>query len=374
MYTIVVKEEKIREYQALLEKILKYNTDSSKSKLSHRRAKEDSDEGKDKLYDIFWSSQFKFWSGFDHNKPKKRNRYWNIFGLLNPSDNKNLSITVEICIPKKDEEKRIAGLFIIDRNTNDIAIVHRGRLSGKSMNYFWTNYNRKTIDLIDGTKVALIGVIPKDELQYLDFQKNVRDFLIEINRIKNIENEIDISHTANVITDNKQKDEAKVLPSKAILIKGKKPEQLLVNINEAFSKILPVTVKFIGNTLKEKSNNWKGYATKDLSDIAITNLHLEGSIDDFIMNLDILTSFHILKNNWNILFMSKFPKNSRKDMLDYIHRLITIRNNIKAHDTMNVTEQYNKDRFDHDLGTMIFFIDHIDKNISDELRKMKNNP
>jgi hypothetical protein len=137
---------------------------------------------------------------------------------------------------------------------------------------------------------------------------------------------------------------------------------------------LPIVVNFIGETLKEKSNNWKDYVKNNLSDIAINNLHLEGSIEDFIKNLDILTSFHIIKNNWNGLFMNKFQKHLRKDILDYVHRLITIRNNIKAHDTMNVTEQYHKERFDHDLGTMIFFADHIDKDIADELRKMKKNP
>jgi len=166
-------------------------------------------------------------------------------------------------------------------------------------------------------------------------------------------------------------ENSEIIKNPDILIKQAKPEQLLENIRKAFSKILPVVTNFIGNTLKEKSNNWKNYTIKNLSDITKNSLHLEGSIENFIKNLDILASFHIIINNWNEIFMNKFEKNSRKDILDYIHRLITIRNNIKAHDTMNVTEQYNKDRFDHDFGTMIFFIDHIDKNLAEELREMK---
>ena len=199
MYIVVEKEEEIREYQALLEKILRYQIDPLKRKISHPRTKEDFDKNKEKLYNIFWSPQFEFWSAFDHNKPRKKNRYWNIFGLKNPLKHENLTITVEICIPIKGEDKSIAGLFVIDKKMNNIAIVSRGKLSRKSMEYFWANYNGKTIDLIDGTKVALIGLLPKDESQYLDFQKNVRDFIIEINRIKNISDRDIASHTDTLL-------------------------------------------------------------------------------------------------------------------------------------------------------------------------------
>jgi len=201
---------------------------------------------------------------------------------------------------------------------------------------------------------------------------NTRAGISHMNTMKNYyDRVIFLSENSELINNPSVNNSVK--KQKAILTKSKKPEQLLVKINEAFSKMLPIVVQFIGNTLKEKRNNWKKYATNNLSDITITNLHLEGSIEDFIMNLDILTSFHVIKNNWKTLFISKFPKNLRKDIFDYLYRLITIRNNIKAHDTMNVTEQYNKDRFDHDIGTMIFFIDHINKDIADKLRKMKNN-
>ena len=211
MYTIIEKEGEIRDYQTLLEKILKYQNAPIKRKISHPRTKEDFDKNKDKLYDIFWSSQFEFWSAFDHNKPKKKNRYWNIFGLKDPNNNKSLIITVEICIPIKGEDKSIAGLFVIDKKTNNIAIVRRGKLSRKPMKYFWANYNGKTIDLIDGTKVALIGLLPKDESQYLNFQKNVRDFIIEIDRIKNI---VDDSAASTVIKKNNKVNKSKAIPIK----------------------------------------------------------------------------------------------------------------------------------------------------------------
>jgi len=471
LYQIIVDNEEIKKAQAKFEDILKYKIIPLKRKLSHPRTKEDFEEKKDNLFDIYWSSQFEFWSAFDHNKPRNKNRYWNCFGLKNPLNNESLTITIEICIPKKGEIKNIAGLFIIDNKTKDIAIVSRGKLSRKKMKVFWDNYKGETINLIDGTKVALIGILPTNENKIIDFHGKLKDFLLEVKRIKSIGIEdsvdlfeekqvlkpiwleclrelfeeaekrndkeitisvLDLQHYAqnkniknvkltnrprsifyamrsrevleeddiiinntdssttftikyklprkkiiekqNLIYNNTRISKTIINKPKAILIKSKKPEQLLVNINEAFSKILPYVVNFIGTALKEDSNNWVKYAKKDLSDMAVTNLHLEGSIDDFIMNLDILTSFHIIINNWDDMFMKKIPKSSRKDFLDYTHRLKTIRNNIKAHDTMNLTEQYNKDRFDHDIGTMILFIDHIDKNIAEELRKMKNNP
>lgn len=142
-------------------------------------------------------------------------------------------------------------------------------------------------------------------------------------------------------------------------------------INKAFRSILPTLVNFVGNSLKEKDNlNWKSYAKYKLSETTLSNLHLNGSYENFINNLDFLACLNIIKNNWNEIFKFKLSKNS----LNFVHELITARTDIKAHETIEVIKSFDNDQFERLLNTMILLIDQIDKDITKELRKMKNNP
>lgn len=56
------------------------------------------------------------------------NRYWNAFGLIN--SNRSSDIIVEINIPLRSINRNVAGMYARDPQTNDIYLLHRGRVGG----------------------------------------------------------------------------------------------------------------------------------------------------------------------------------------------------------------------------------------------------
>jgi hypothetical protein len=100
--------------------------------------------------DVFWSSEFKYWSVFEKNVVN--DRYWICFGQENPTKAKSLTITVEINPPKKGINRRCAGLFVRDMEGKTY-IAHSGRIGGGrkgvgkkgfrqfASNHLWTDVN-----------------------------------------------------------------------------------------------------------------------------------------------------------------------------------------------------------------------------------------
>jgi len=116
----------------------------------------------------------------------------NSFGLVNQVE-KSKQI-VQICFSL--EGSRAEGIFIKNRKTEEIVIAHKGRLN-KIGNIVSNNIYKGKKILIEGKEFAFISELPNDESQYLDFQRKVRDFIVEVDRIKII------YKTGSVITDNK---------------------------------------------------------------------------------------------------------------------------------------------------------------------------
>jgi len=365
-YDIVIKRDEISNLQIKFNDILKYETETIKNCNFGF-------QGGNHNADLFWSSRNNFWYASTDNKDNTR--YLNYFGLEKPIRNVAEQIG-QISI--SHEDSKTEGLFIKERNTENVYVAHRG---GFTINSSKTSIKGNIFDgfkysgeciMIAGKNIALIGVLPNDERNNLDFQCKVKDFIVELEIIKKYVRENTNTRDNDILHNDKKHKINQEIKQEAVSKKIEKSEKLLVNINEAFIKILPSVVNFISNAFIKENKNWKKFVSYNLSDTAINNLHLEGTIDDFARNLDILTSFHIIINNWNDIFMEEIARTSRKYFLDYTHHLKTIRNNIQAHITMNVIERYNKERFELDLGTMILFMEQIDKNTANELRDMKN--
>lgn len=131
---------------------------------------------------IYWSDRLGLWF---HSRPIEGSRYWNVFGLadVSPKPDSLLPITCEINPPIEDINKSVQGAFVKDDNER-ILLAHRGRIGGGrpgiGKKLFWEHYIGKKCN-IDSDDIAIIGVIDA-----IDFPKRVSEFVIEINRIKNI--------------------------------------------------------------------------------------------------------------------------------------------------------------------------------------------
>lgn len=115
--------------------------------------------------DVHWSERLGIWT---HSR-KLSNRYWNAFGTMPPSENQRLEITCEANIPLRGTNRRIAGVFLVDQDTEDICIGHSGRIGGGRKNIGRTLFLNRYPGLIreikdkEGMrKVAIIGSLGSD--------------------------------------------------------------------------------------------------------------------------------------------------------------------------------------------------------------------
>ncbi len=134
---------------------------------------------------VLWSDSLCMW--FYSRRLDHHNKYWNAFGFEYPSHIRSLSITCEINIPIEGINRRLGGAFIKDKSDN-IFIIHRGNIGGgrkgigKSL--FRDNYNGEWIDFNDGSRIENAAVVC--ELNSADIVLDVKRFIIEVNRIKNV--------------------------------------------------------------------------------------------------------------------------------------------------------------------------------------------
>jgi hypothetical protein len=192
MYKMIKDKIKIKECQDKFEEIMKDNTEKYNCYINFPK---NEGEQRDRR-NVFWSSKYGYWSAYKTicDDKGEEKRYWNVFGLKEPKDGVNLIITVEINLPINGTSYGI----LAEDDTGKIYIAHRGRTRAKAS--FEDNYKGEWIEVKGCTnKVALIGELPQDndKQQYSVFQKKVRDFIVEIDRIKNIKEEQVIDFNAN---------------------------------------------------------------------------------------------------------------------------------------------------------------------------------
>lgn len=176
---VVEDEAEIRKYQELFSKsIIDLSNEDFMMSVGFPGGQEEAEK-------TYWSDKLNMWiQSFEIEE----SRYWNGFGLKKPEPPKSSNIVCEINFPIKDINRRVAGVFAKDEN-GEVYILHRGKLGGNfGKRDFEEKYNGDWTlvqDRNQETNMVLIGKLNDPNLPY-----NVRDFVLEVNRIKYGDGEI----------------------------------------------------------------------------------------------------------------------------------------------------------------------------------------
>lgn len=132
---------------------------------------------------VFYSPEFDFWFAAYENE----NRYWNAFGVGEPTEGKNTSISVEINFPYEGINRNIGGAFG-HNNKGEVLLLHRGKIGGGRIGVgkqlFFDNLRGDLVTADDDgidTEFFVIGSI-NSKL----FPSQISNFIIEVQRIKNL--------------------------------------------------------------------------------------------------------------------------------------------------------------------------------------------
>jgi len=148
-------------------------------KISYRTEKS---EGGGSRGDVFWSSKMHLWWHWGYaNK-----RYWNCFGTKKPCNGKIVEQFVEINIPFRGTDHKVAGAFA--KKNEKTVLIHSGIIGGGrdgiGKTLFWKKYRGKSITIeIKGKKYkyAMIGEINSPRIKI-----NIRKFVEKVQSIKNL--------------------------------------------------------------------------------------------------------------------------------------------------------------------------------------------
>lgn len=136
---------------------------------------------------LHWSDDVQMWMGYESTEDLYLGRFWTVFGLEQPFPDQNMSIVTEINFPITGIDRRLGGVFVMT-SADRILVGHRGRIGGgrdgigKAL--FWDNHRGRTLWATDGdreTDFAFVG-----ELDSPSFAYQVRNFVAEVERIKNL--------------------------------------------------------------------------------------------------------------------------------------------------------------------------------------------
>jgi len=135
---------------------------------------------------VMWLSGLDIWAyfGLPPNGKSKGKRYWNVFGIGMPK--KMVSIVCEINSPMEGINRRVAGAFARN-DEGDIAVMHRGRINvtrGITKELFRRMCRCKWENVVDAGKNSSLVYI--GNLSSLNLVESIRDFVFEIDRIKNL--------------------------------------------------------------------------------------------------------------------------------------------------------------------------------------------
>lgn len=172
----IIDEKEIRSAQTMFEdNIRKCSTTTIDVKIGYK--------GENVSAKVCWSDRHKMW--WYTNDKITTNRYWNAFGLANnpPKSGEMVDIICEVNIPFKGTDKRIGGTFAKD-DSDKIWIVHNGKIGGGRVGIgkklFWDNYEVGNDDYLDDGR----HVVKICSLDSIDLCNKIRDFVLEIKRIK----------------------------------------------------------------------------------------------------------------------------------------------------------------------------------------------
>jgi hypothetical protein len=175
MYREIGEQTRIEEYQNIFWQSLTNGAERAALHFSFRFT------GRRPESDNFWSPGLGLCMGTRRAGKASKLRYWNAFGLqpVRPAPGKGIPVTVEINFPLAEIDRRIAGIFLEDRD-GKIFVAHRGNITcGRTINIFAAGYRGPSIIIPGQGRAALVG-----ELRSSEFPQRVRDFVREIDRIK----------------------------------------------------------------------------------------------------------------------------------------------------------------------------------------------
>lgn len=134
---------------------------------------------------VAWSEELNMWMCFN----SVGTHYWNAFGVNKPKPDANMSITCEINSPFAGIDRRIGGVFVRDSETNQLFLMHRGRIGGSKkgigkalfQSMYSGEWQSDVLDGVRGTKevasrLALIAAFdsPRFALQVSQFVHGIR--------------------------------------------------------------------------------------------------------------------------------------------------------------------------------------------------------
>jgi hypothetical protein len=127
---------------------------------------------------VHWLPAADLWVAF---ADVEANRFWNAFGLGNPSDSEMLSIVVEVNPPFEGRDRRCAGAFI-RKDNGEVWLGHSGKIGGGKRGVgkseFLKAYEGQRIAVEEGDSFIALGRVDSDELpeQIALFVRAVRAF------------------------------------------------------------------------------------------------------------------------------------------------------------------------------------------------------
>ena len=135
-------------------------------------------QGGQEAGEVYWADDLGIWL---MTRKIEDSRYWNGFGIKEPSEGVGLTITAEINFPIQGIDRRIAGAFLTDGN--EIYVSHRGKLGGNfSKKFFDENYSGEWTTVQDGNQKSEVVLIAN--LNDANLPQKIRDFVLEIDRMK----------------------------------------------------------------------------------------------------------------------------------------------------------------------------------------------
>lgn len=144
---------------------------------------------------VHYSSKYNFW----FTSQKFEDKYWNAFGIGEPSKHHSNNIVVEINFSLADINRRIGGLIVSDSKYSYIA--HRGKIGGgragigKSL--FFTNYNGTPVEVDDSGLLKEVFLISSLNPNILP--RKISEFIHSVSGIKSkIKNSRSIYFTSTI--------------------------------------------------------------------------------------------------------------------------------------------------------------------------------
>jgi endonuclease III len=142
-------------------------------------------QGESHRKNVLWSDSLGIWMLAE---VIEGSRYWNAFGIENPTRQSGVGITCEINFPLTGINRRVAGAVAED-TAGDLHILHRGRIGGGragiGAELFWAHFAGDRVVATDGdreTTFAVIGSAGSPKLA-----SGLRFFVKEVDRIKGLE-------------------------------------------------------------------------------------------------------------------------------------------------------------------------------------------